>query len=122
MLTVEMIDAMRTTQAASMQDVVNITNRTLVEVYGEPTWTEVVQSGVHCGFDFTGGKEYDKGQFILVDYDANLRLPLDVEIGINDLVILVELAGESHDEEFEVFAESQFGVSVKHIQLKRRGN
>lgn len=115
----EQLTSMRATQASHMNDTVNIINRTPFYSNGETLYIQVVQSGVACGFDFTGGKEIDKGQVIIVDYDADVRLPLGTEIGINDWVVLTTLAGEEHDEVFEVFEAPRFGTTALHVNLKQ---
>lgn len=121
--TTEQLTAMRAVQASHMNDVVDIENITVyTDTYGDTIYSGVVQSGVACGFDFTGGKEYDKGQVIVVEYDATVRLPLDTTIGINDNVTLKQLAGESHSEVFEVFGYPRYGTTVMIVPLKRRSN
>jgi hypothetical protein len=67
--------------------------------------------------------EHDKGEYILVDYDAEVRLPLTTAIGINDEVELTSLAGVTHSGEmFDVYQYPRFGTTVKNTHLKRRSN
>jgi hypothetical protein len=117
--TTEQLTAMKAAQSSHMNDTVDIINRTPFYSNGETLYTQVVQSGVACGFDFTGGKEIDKGQVIITDYNADMRVPLGTEISINDWVILRTLAGETHDEAFEVIEEPRFGTTALHVNLKQ---
>jgi hypothetical protein len=122
--TAAQLTAMKAAQTGHMNDSVNITNITVyTDNYGDTVYSGVVQSGVACGFDFTGGMENDKGEYILVNYDADLRLPLTTTIGINDKVELISLAGVTHSGEmFEVYQYPRFGTTVKNTHLKRRSN
>lgn len=121
--TTEQLDAMKAAQHSHMNDVVNITNITYTtDQYGDVVSSGVTQSGVSCGFNFTEGIEIDKGQIIIVNYDAEVRLPLDIMIDINDTVTLVTLAGEAHNEVFEVFQYPKYGTTAKLIALKRRNS
>jgi hypothetical protein len=113
---------MRAVQSDSMADIVDITNRTPYNNNGDVAYSGVVQSGVACGFDFQTNVRLDSGEIIKTFDEADIRLDLDVQIGINDLVTLISLAGEAHSEVYEVFGNPQYGTSVKHVPLKRIGN
>lgn len=117
--TTDQLTAMRAAQSSHMNDVIDIENRTPYYSNGETLYSGVVQSGVACGFNFTQGVEIDRGQVIVVDYEAEVRLPLGTVIDINDKVTLTELAGETHDEVFDVFEYPRFGTTAKLVRLKR---
>lgn len=119
--TSDQLDAMRAAQESHMNDVINITHRTPYYSNGETLYSGVVQSGVACGFNFTEGIEIDRGQVIVVDYDAYVRLPLGTTIDINDWVTLTTLAGVTMSGyTFEVFEYPKFGTTALVVDLKRR--
>lgn len=120
--TSDQLDAMRAAQNSHMNDTIDITTRVPYYQNGETLYSGVVQSGVACGFNFTEGIEVDRGQVIVVDYDATVRLPLGTSIDINDTVTLRTLAGQVHTEVFEVFEYPKFGTTAMIVDLKRRGS
>lgn len=83
--------------------------------------TEVRTSvtGVACGVQFTGGRLVQRGETILVEYDAILRLPANQPIFMSDDIELIEKGETIVSGTFKPFAHPVVNSTVQHVQLKR---
>jgi hypothetical protein len=121
MLTVTDFDMMRDVQESHQSDLINIQHVFFTyDDYGDVVKSGIVTSGIACGFQFVGSVRNYKGVYIVVDYDADLRLPTDTEIGINDLITLVQKAGVTASGVFELCGYPVYGGSCLHLKLKRK--
>ena len=120
MITLAQISALKDVQESHMGDVVTIINNTVTQdSYGDVVYSGVTVSGISCGFEFTGGKKYEKGELVLVDCDAVVRLPVTTTINSDDTVILTQKAGVTHNQTFTVMESPRYNSSVIHVNLKR---
>jgi hypothetical protein len=108
-------------QADAMNDLCNITHLTFSSgTYStQGTETRVMVSGVPCGIDFTGGNVVQRGQVLLVDYDAILRLSASQSILLTDEVQLIEKGEFVISGTFKPSSQPIVNSSVQKVQLKR---
>lgn len=83
--------------------------------------TEVRTSvtGVHCGIQFTNGSIQSRGETLLVNYDAILRVPISHPILMTDEIELVSKADNLISGTFRPYSQPVINSSVQHVQLKR---
>ena len=83
------------------------------------TETRVMVSGVACGFWLTDGQVMERGQVLLVAYDATLRLQATQTIGLADEVQLIEKGEFMVSGTFKLSGNPTVNSSVQHVKLKR---
>lgn len=109
------------TQAEVMNDLCNIHHISFSSGTYSTKSTEVRTSvtGVACGFQMTNGRLVQRGQTIVVEYDALLRLPANQPVGIADDIELIERGEFVVSGTFKPFSTPVVNSSVQHVQLKR---
>lgn len=109
------------TQAEVMNDLCNIHHISFSSGTYSTKSTEVRTSvtGVACGFQMTNGHLVQRGQTIVVEYDALLRLPANQPVGIADDIELIERGEFVVSGTFKPFSAPIVNSSVQHVQLKR---
>jgi len=107
------LEGFKATQLESLQDTCNLEKYTVTfNSYGEPISSYVVQSGIACGVNMTGGKEFYKGSLIETDTDATIRFPLSTDINIKDRITITKRYGVTVSGlTFEVKQEPRQGIS-----------
>lgn len=108
-------------QADAMNDLCNITHVTFSSgTYStQGTETRVIVSGVPCGIDFTGGRVVQRGQALLIDYDAILRLSASQSILLTDEIELIEKGTFLISGTFKPYSYPVVNSTVQHVTLKR---
>ena len=108
-------------QADTMDDRCNIVHLTFSSgTYStQGTETRVMVSGVACGIDFTDGQIMERGQVLLVDYDAILRLSASQSVLLTDEIQLMEKGEFLISGTFKPSSQPVVSSSVQHVQLKR---
>lgn len=108
-------------QADAMNDLCNITHVTFSSgTYStQGTETRVMVSGVPCGIDFTNGQVVQRGQALLVDYDAILRLSASQSVLLTDEIQLVEKGEFVISGTFRPSSQPTVNSSVQKVPLVR---
>lgn len=108
-------------QDSVMDDICHIRHITFSSGTYSTKSTEVYTSvtGVACGIQFTGGKLVQRGETILVEYDAILRLPANQPIFMSDDIELIEKGETIVSGTFKPFAYPVVNSTVQHVTLKR---
>ena len=90
-----------------------------VNDYGEveETWSRYGDI-MDCGIEMRPGSETHREYLSVVEYDATLRFPTDVFIGIKDHFELVTFRGKNVSMEFEVVQPLQRGISANRVRLR----
>jgi hypothetical protein len=87
---------------------------------GEPIETWISGNEIDCGLEMTGGIERYKGQIIVLDIDAVIRLPQDTVIDTRDRVTITKRFGVSISGiQFEITGFPKIGAAGCRVQLKR---
>lgn len=115
---------MRAAQTEHMQDfgrVLSYAAGTANE-FGEfdaPTYTESV--GTRCGLDMRSGSERSGQNMTVIEYDATLRLPIEVTMNETDRFQVTHRFGEALDSAltYEIVAPIQRGPSGIRLLLKK---
>lgn len=108
-------------QADAMNDLCNITHITFSSGTYSTQGTEarVMVSGVPCGINFTSGRVVQRGQVLLVDYDAILRLSDSQPVLLTDEIQLVEKGEFVISGTFKPYSQPTVNSSVQKVPLKR---
>lgn len=108
-------------QADVMNDICNIHHISFSSgsYSTKSTETRTSVTGVACGFHLTNGTLVQRGQTILVEYDALLRLPANIPVGIGDDIELVERGEFVVSGTFKPYSAPIVNSSVQKIELKR---
>lgn len=115
------LSAIKNVQRRAMDDLCNIYRVSRVSGTYSDDETEIVTGtfSLPCGIEFTSGQIKDRGQVLLVDYDAVLRLPLEPAVNVTDRIELIEKGDTVISGSFMVHAYPKFNSTVQIVQLKR---
>ncbi|KKN52918.1 hypothetical protein LCGC14_0607800 [marine sediment metagenome] len=119
---------MRATQAGAFNDEVNITVNILTQdTLGDEVRNPVVYKAIACGVVFLdAGSEArrEAAGRVDVDYDAIIRLPLDLGIAVdmNTEYEIVDKAGTAIRRTFRPIASPEIGVSAQNVKVKEVTN
>ena len=93
-----------------------------ISSFGEdtPTYTDAASS-INCGLDMRPGTERHNANYILVEYDATLRVPVDFSFNLRDRIKITKRLGETLATAlvFEIVGPRQLGASAARLLLKR---
>lgn len=114
------LSAQRAAQARSHNAVVTLHRGTsAVDDVGDQADTFVDTEDVPCGFAFESGSRREGPELVVIEYDATLRLPVDVELHVGDEVTLTELAGLTYSIRFELVKEPVLGTTSNNVLLRK---
>lgn len=74
-------------------------------------------TNIDCGFYITGGTIQYRNSIIPVEYDAVIRLPLTVTVGINDQITITNLNGLAVNIAYKLKEYPVIGDSVQVFKL-----
>jgi hypothetical protein len=115
------LNSLSDTQESAMQDTCNlITYSGSYNEFGELEQVWTTTSGIACGVKMVGGVEEYRGQFIKLDIDAVIRLPIDTEITELDRVEVTKRFGVDVDDMlYEVVGFPKRGSSGLQVDCKK---
>lgn len=87
--------------------------------YGNDTESLTMVSGVACSFQVTNGQIQERGQLLLVNYDAQLLLPADQPVRLRDEIQLVEKGNQLVSGTFRPVSEPAVNNTFQTVFLKR---
>lgn len=104
-----------------MQDICSIDAYSVsYDSFGDAVETWIPSSGIACGLEMAGGKETYKGQLIVLNIDAIIRLPLDTTVNVKDRITISQRFGVAISGlQFEVVDFPKRGPSGLVVGLKR---
>jgi hypothetical protein len=114
-------DRLASTQSEAMNDLCTIYHVSYVTGSYSDDETQVLTGtfNVECGIQLTNGQIQERGQLLVVDYDAVLRLPSSQLVGLDDRIVLTEKGNTQISGTFMVHGYPVVNSSIQHIKLKR---
>jgi len=86
--------------------------------FGAPEMDDTADDKIACGYDETGGYMKYAGALQPVDVDATVRLPYGTELGDDDLLEIVEHAGDAVSKMYRQAAPETTGLAGVVVMLK----
>lgn len=114
-------DRLASTQIEAMNDLCTIYHVTYVTGTYSDDETQVLTGtfNVACGIRLTNGQIQQRGQLLLVEYDAIVRLPSTQIVHLDDRFVLIEKGNTQISGTFTVYGHPISNSSVQHVQLRR---
>jgi hypothetical protein len=110
----------KTAFASHLLDTCHIYHATMSSgTYGNDTESLIMVSGVACSFQVGNGQIQERGQLLLVNYDATLLLPADQPVRLSDEIQLVEKGNHLVSGTFRPNAEPMVNNTYQTVFLKR---
>lgn len=115
------LERLRDAYAASLHDVCVI-HRQLdggtEDDFGAPELEDTDSDEIACGYDETGGFMKIAGVLQPVDVDATVRLPYGTTLGDDDILEIVEHAGDDVNKMYRQAAPETVGLAGVVVMLK----
>jgi hypothetical protein len=113
-------EKLKSAQEQSMTDICHVYHPSMSSgTYGNSVETLTLNSGVACAFAFTNGAIRQRGQLLLVDYDATLMLPAETPVFLADEIQLVELGMHMVSGTFRPASQPIVTDAIQYVELKR---